>query len=588
MRASDATESRTAGQRRGSALSTVPTGPKVRLRALWRFVVVCSRLLPLGVAWLRDRRRFVLFGRPRRVDTETRRERARYLLDALVDLGPTFIKFGQMLSTRPDAVPEAYVDVLSELQDEVPPDDWAEIERVIEADLGPVEERFDAFDTDAISGASLGQVYTATVDGQRVAVKVLRPNIRSLVEADVRVIATVLPLLVRFAPEGQAFTLENLAEEFAATIREEMDYGHEAAMLAEIGANFADDPGVTTPSVLDSHSTDRVLTMTYVEGTKITEVEAIDEMGVDREALVERLEEAYIQMIVEDGVFHADPHPGNLAVQTDGTIVFYDFGMTGRVDDRTREHLLDFYVALATDDVDAVLDAFVAMGALDPEADRRLMRQVFELAIDQFRGEDLDEYRIEELFGEFQSELYDFPMRLPQNLAHIVRVTSVLEGVCRTLDPEFDFIDVITDYVRSRRDLGGDGGDVVGGVTERLAEQARASATSAVRVPTTFDRVLSILADGNASVRANFRDDTGLFGTLARRLVLGIGIAAALPLASLLYATGVEMAALVVIAATLPLSGLLVWSFRTRRNRSMQAMGDVAQRSFRNRRRSER
>ncbi|MDG5777003.1 AarF/ABC1/UbiB kinase family protein [Haloarculaceae archaeon H-GB1-1] len=516
-----------------------------------------------------------------------RRKRARYLLSTLVDLGPTFIKFGQMLSTRPDAIPEAYVEVLSELQDEVPPEDWSEIEPVIERELGPVADRFDDFDTEPISGASLGQVYTASVSGRDVAVKVLRPNIRGLVEADVRVIATLLPVLVRFAPESQSFTLENLAEEFAVTIREEMDYGHEAAMLEEIGKNFDDDPGVTIPEVVATHSTDRILTMTYVEGTKITDVDAIDAMGIDREDLVQRLEEAYIQMIVEDGVFHADPHPGNLAVQSDGTIVFYDFGMTGRVGPSTRSNMLDFYVAVATDDVDAALDAFVAMGALDPDADRTMMRQVFSLVLDSFRGQDVEQYRVEELFGEFQSELYDFPMRLPQDLAHVVRVTSVLEGVCRTLDPEFDFIDVITDYVRSRRDVGGEEEAVTEQVARRLAERARESASSAIRVPTKLDRGLSVLSEGDGSVQAQFHDETGLLATLAWRLVLGVGLAAAIPLASLLYAVGVETVALVVAAATIPLSGLLVLSFRTRRRRTVEAMGDVARRSVQNRRRGE-
>ncbi|MEA5386261.1 AarF/ABC1/UbiB kinase family protein [Haloarculaceae archaeon H-GB11] len=546
-----------------------------------------TSLFPLAVTWLRDRRRFVLFGRSRSVTDAERRKRARYLLSTLVDLGPTFIKFGQMLSTRPDAIPEAYVEVLSELQDEVPPEDWSEIEPVIERELGPVADRFDDFDTEPISGASLGQVYTASVSGRDVAVKVLRPNIRGLVEADVRVIATLLPVLVRFAPESQSFTLENLAEEFAVTIREEMDYGHEAAMLEEIGKNFDDDPGVTIPEVVATHSTDRILTMTYVEGTKITDVDAIDAMGIDREDLVQRLEEAYIQMIVEDGVFHADPHPGNLAVQSDGTIVFYDFGMTGRVGPSTRSNMLDFYVAVATDDVDAALDAFVAMGALDPDADRTMMRQVFSLVLDSFRGQDVEQYRVEELFGEFQSELYDFPMRLPQDLAHVVRVTSVLEGVCRTLDPEFDFIDVITDYVRSRRDVGGEEEAVTEQVARRLAERARESASSAIRVPTKLDRGLSVLSEGDGSVQAQFHDETGLLGTLAWRLVLGVGLAAAIPLASLLYAVGVETVALVVAAATIPLSGLLVLSFRTRRRRTVEAMGDVARRSVQNRRRGE-
>ena len=399
-----------------------PSGVRVTLRSYRRFVIVVWSFLPLLLAYARDSRRFLLFGGSRSVTEADRRRRAQYLLRTLLDLGPTFIKIGQILSTRPDVLPPTYIRVLSELQDRVPPDPWAEIEPVVERDVGPVDEVFDEFDTDPISGASLGQVYTAVADGERVAVKVRRPGIVERVEADLRVIQTLLPPIVRFAPPGQAFTMGNLAEEFETTIREELDYTHEAAMLTAVGENFADDPQVKIPRAIPHYSTGRVLTMEYVGGTKINDVDAIDGMGLDREALVRRLEETYIDMIIEHGLFQADPHPGNIAVQSDGTLVFYDFGVTGRLDAYTQETLFDFYIAVASNDIDAVIDAFIELEALDPGVDREWMREVFELVFESLRSGGVEVYEVRQIVTEFQGTLYEFPLRLPQNLALIVRV----------------------------------------------------------------------------------------------------------------------------------------------------------------------
>jgi len=506
----------------------------LRLRATWRLVVVFASFLPLLVTYARDRRRYLLVGGRRDVTPEMQVERARRLLDTLVGLGPTFIKVGQILSTRPDVLPGPYIAVLSELQDRVPPDDWPEVEPVIEADLGPVDEAFDAFDTDPISGASLGQVYTAELDGETVAVKVLRPNIRRRVEADLRVIRVLMPLLVRGAEPGQAFTLENLADEFAATIREEMDYVHERHMLQHVRANFADEPSIRIPRAIESHCDERVLTMEYVGGTKITDVETLDAKGIDRPTLVERLEEAYIRMILEDGIFHADPHPGNLAVQDDGTIVFYDFGITGRIDERLQDAIFEFYVAIARDDIDGVIDAFIEMGALDPTADRELMREMFQLVLDSFRGQDVEQYRVEQLVARFQEELYEFPLRLPQNLALIVRVTTVLEGVTRTLDPDIDLIELVTDYVREE-------GYAERGVREsidRAGDELRTISRALVTTPPKLERVLDQVERDAVTARTELRDEDGLLDELAAITVLGLVFAASVVAGLVLFVAG--------------------------------------------------
>jgi len=527
-------------------------------RAYWRFVVVVGQFFPLIISYARDRRRFVLFGRSRRVSAETRVRRAEKLLDTLLTLGPTFIKLGQLLSTRPDVLPPEYVDVLSQLQDEVPPAPWEEAREVIEDELGPVSEQFEEFDTDAISGASLGQVYGARIDGQPVAVKVRRPGIEALVNADLQVIRWTLPVLVRFVGEGRAFSLRNLADEFAETIREEMDYEREGRMLREIGSNFADTEGIRVPDLVASHSGPKVLTMEYVGGTKISKVDELDRKGLDRSALATTLQEAYLKMIVEDGVFHADPHPGNLAVQDDGTIVFYDFGMSDTVAPYVQDRIVDFYVAVANQDIDGILDTLVAMGTLSPDADRETMGEIMELAIEDARGQDIEQYRVNRILSQVEDTIYEFPFRLPRDLALVMRVATVVEGVCVTLDEGFDFIAVATDYLteqgyreESVRQILEEGGD-------RLREVARAS----VDIPPKLDSVLNRADRGNLTVRAELRDPEDMLDRLAWRLIYGVVLGASIVAAALLYPDAQLAAAVPLVVAT----GTLLLLYRSLRS----------------------
>jgi len=548
------------------------------LRSYRRFVAVVWQFLPLLWGYLRDRRRYVLFGGRRRVTSEMRVARARRLLDSLLTLGPTFIKLGQLLSTRPDVLPPEYVEVLADLQDRVPPANWEDARVVLEDELGDVDERFDDFDTDAISGASLGQVYRAKVDGDEVAVKVRRPDIEDLVNADLRVIRWTLPVIVRFVGESRAFSLRNLADEFAKTIREEMDYGREAEMLAEIRGNFADDPNVVIPEVYDTHSSSRVLTMEYIPGTKISDVEELDRRGVDRSQVAETVERAYLQMIIEDGVFHADPHPGNLAVRDDGAVVFYDFGMSGRVDAFVQEKIVDFYIAVANQDIDAILDALIEMGTLSPEADRATMADVMELAIQDARGEDIETYRVQQIVGKVEDTIYEFPLRLPSNLALVLRVATVVEGVCVTLDSDFDFITVATEYLTEQ----GYREESIRQYAEETADQFQRSAQSAVRVPPKLESALDRVEREDLHVRADIEDGDGVIDRLARRVVLGLVFATSVPTTALLYTEADLLAAGVMGAFTFAVGAGLYRSFRKRSG--MRAAPQFTRQNLRDRR----
>ncbi len=506
-------------------------------------------------------------------------------------LGPTFIKLGQLLSTRPDVLPPAYIDVLSALQDDVPPAEWAEAKVVLEDELGgPLEDHFAAFETDAISGASLGQVYRARVDpevvadggtagedgegaigtdeppvtvaaddaGREVAVKIRRPNIEELVNADLRVIKWSLPILLTFVDESRSFSLENLADEFSKTIREEMDYEREAAMLREIRTNFAGDDRFVIPDVIESHSGPRVLTMEYVEGTKINDVEELERKGIDRTRLSENLERAYLQMIIEDGVFHADPHPGNLAVTDDGRIVFYDFGMSGRVDSFVQEKIVDFYVAVANQDIDGILDALIEIGTLSPDADRGVMAEVMEIAIQDARGEDVEQYRINQIVGQIEDSIYVFPFRLPKNLALVLRVATVVEGVCVTLDPEFDFIDTATNYLTEQ----GYREETARQYVRETGQQLRRTGESLTRLAPKTERALDRLDRDDLFVRIGVEDEGDVFATFAKRLIYGMLLTMSLFSMGVLYALGAPEASVVAAVFSFAVSIQLYRSFR--------------------------
>ena len=549
----------------------------MNLRAYWRFVVVTIRFLPLFVAYLRDRNRFIFFGRSRQVSAETRRKRAQALLDTLLTLGPTFIKLGQLLSTRPDVLPPEYIEEFEELQDRVPPADWERAREVVEDELGPVDQVFAEFDTESISGASLGQVYLAETEDGQVAVKVRRPGVKDLVESDLRVIRWSLPILMYFVGEARAFSLETLADEFDKTIREEMDYGREAEMLQEIRDNFADDERVRIPAVDEARSTDRVLTMEYVPGTKITNLDQLDDRKVDRTELAETLQRAYLQMIIEDGVFHADPHPGNLAVQDDGTLVFYDFGMSGYVDPFIQDKIVDFYVAVADQNIDGILDTLVEMGTLSPSADRKVMSEVLELAIADARGEDIEQYRVQQIIQQVEDTIYDFPFRLPADLALVLRVATVVEGVCVTLDEDFDFIDVATTYLREQGFLA----DTARGYVEDRVDEVQEAAKSAVRTPPKLEEALNLAINDDLQVEVDLRDSEDIVGRLTRRLIYGIVFASAVLSTSILYAVGEQLGAAVTAGIAVTVVVLLWYSFR--RKRGLRAQPQFTRQSMRER-----
>nr|WP_240452021.1 AarF/UbiB family protein [Halostella salina] len=353
------------------------------MRLLRRYLVVVFRFLPFTLAFLRDRRRFILFGSRRQVADKTHRQRAERIRDAMLELGPAFIKVGQVLSTRPDIVPPIYADVFGTLQNEVPEDAGGDPKQVLADELG---DELDQSTLEPIAGGSLAYVYTADYRDERIALKVRRPGLKPVIERDLRVIQGLIPLVSLFASERQQYSIENAADDFEDIILDELDFDREGAIMADIRENFADDGRVVVPEVYEHLSSERVLAMEYQTGRKITDDGAFDDVDVTPHEMATRIIKVYLEMGLVDGVFHADPHPGNLAVTDDGCLLLFDFGMSERISASVQEDIIALYRALVRRDVDDLVDALIALDVLEPHVNRAEVGRVLELVIDNLEG----------------------------------------------------------------------------------------------------------------------------------------------------------------------------------------------------------
>ncbi len=370
-------------------------------------------------------------------------------LNAFISLGPTFIKLGQVLSARPDLLPKEYLSSFQKLQDEVPAAPFESVKAVIERNVGDISEVFDEFDRTAISGASLGQVYLAEYRGRKVAVKVNRPNVEYVLKRDLMVIKRLLKLARGRIENFLYISVSNVINDFSTRIYDEIDYRQEAENSRRIARNLSGKDSVIVPEIVDELSSKEVLVLEYRKGIKITDIEELKKTDVDLKRLAFRVDLLFMRMLLRDDIFHADPHPGNISITPDGKIILYDFGMVGTLDRKTRFNLLSLYDGLVNTDPDAIMDSLIAMGALSPAANRAIMRRSMEMAIASFQGRNPEEAEITELFEIANNVIFEFPFRLPRTLVLYMRMSSLLEGVCRQLDPEFKFVKVLRQLLYS-------------------------------------------------------------------------------------------------------------------------------------------
>lgn len=388
-----------------------------------------------------------LLGHPRRAVPYTPPEHLRM---ALEDLGTTFIKLGQIISTRADLLPPEYQAELAKLQDQAPPIPTEEVEAIIVAELGrPVETLFSCFERTPLAAASIGQVHAATLpDGTEVVVKVRRPGVVEQVETDLEILRNLAAAAARRWELADRYDLVGLAEEFAQTLRAEMDYIREGRSAERFAANFARDPSVHIPRVFWDTTTSRVLTLERIRGIKIDDVRALDAAGIDRPALAERAARVLLKMVFDDGFFHADPHPGNFFIESDGRIGLIDFGMVGTVDEHMQEQLVGLLLAITSEDANALVDALLDLGVAGRRIDRELLRRDLEHLLSRYYGRPLGEIELGPLLGEALDIVRRHSLRLPPNLALLFKTVIMSEGLGARIDPSFRLTTVLVPYAQ--------------------------------------------------------------------------------------------------------------------------------------------
>lgn len=389
-------------------------------------------------------------------EAENQGKRAAQLRTVLTELGPTFIKVGQALSTRPDLVRQDFMDELTKLQDSLPPFSNEIAFYTIEKELGRTPEEIYTFiSPEPVAAASLGQVYRARLySGDEVAVKVQRPNLIPTITRDLFLMRWAASWLAPFLPLNLGHDLTLIVDEFGTKLFEEIDYVNEGRNAERFAANFQDDPTVKVPSIYWRYSNHRVLTLEWLNGFKLTDTERARQAGLDVNKLVEIGVTSGLRQLLEFGFFHADPHPGNLFGMPDGRMAYIDFGMMDQLDQETKETLVDSVVHLINQDYQNLAYDFVKLGFLAPETDIRPIIPAIERVLGNALGAKVRDFNFKTITDQFSELMFEYPFRIPAKFALIIRSLITQEGLALTLDPDFKIVDIAYPYVARRLLMG--------------------------------------------------------------------------------------------------------------------------------------
>ena len=388
--------------------------------------------------------------RRNRLEKLSRAERVRM---ACEELGPTYIKFGQILSTRPDLVPVDFIKELSKLQDNVPSSPFGEIIKIIESELGaPPEDIFDFFDKTPLASASIGQVYRATLkDGEEVAVKVQRPGIKKVIEVDLEIMLHLATLVERHVEEMSLHQPVKIVEEFARTLEKEIDYTIEATSMERIACNFLNDLTIYVPKVFRNTTTESILTTEFVEGIKVSEIDRLEKAGLDRKLIAVRGADIVLKQIIKHGFFHADPHPGNIFVLPDNVICLLDFGMTGSVDRRTREDFIDLTESVVSRNESQATQVLLKLTYWDEDPNIRLLEKDVADFMGRHLYKPLKDIKIGKLLHNLLELAFQHRLRIPPDIFLMLKAFSAVEGVGLILDPDFDMIEKAAPFIKEAK-----------------------------------------------------------------------------------------------------------------------------------------
>jgi len=382
-----------------------------------------------------------LFTDTEKIDPLTAGARIRRVIE---ELGPTYVKIGQIASTRADIIPEEILKELEKLQDDVPSFSFEQVTTILEEELGsPLNEVFSWIDEKAIAAASIGQVHRAQLrTGELVAVKVQRPQIKAMIETDLEILLDLATLAERRMERMERLQLRDVVEEFAKSLRNELDYSIEARNAEKIAKQFKKDPTIHIPAIYWDYSTRTVLTMEFVEGLKLTQFEEIKEKGYDRKAIAEHLVQSVFQQVLIEGFFHADPHPGNIFLLSDGVISLIDFGMVGRLTADMKQNLASMVIAMMRQNTESMLKAVLRIGIVPDEVNLPLLTS----DVDELREMYVDVPMSRISLGEAISNLFKVAfrhrIRIPSDFTLLAKCFLTLEGIVEKLDPQLSMMDM--------------------------------------------------------------------------------------------------------------------------------------------------
>jgi len=475
---------------------------KHKLKRSWRGRVILKVLIRFiwDFFWLKFQRVFRGIGVVDSLRPELYRRQAIRLRETAILLGGLWVKLGQFFSTRVDLLPREYTEELSKLQNEVPSEEVAGIVQEIESEFGkPIAEIFSSFEEKVLAAASLGQVHKAFLPtGELVAVKVLRPGIEEVIKSDLKTLQNILLLVEMVTNWGRRYDLPALYREFSVTLLSELDYIQEGNNCERFLANLTAESRVKIPRVYWSHTTQRVLTIEYIEGFKITNVEQWKNV-VTTKQVVSQLVEIYITQILEQGFFHADPHPGNILILPDGSIGLVDFGMVGQVTATDKQNLKSLVVALVTKNSPGMVKAFLELGFLRPETDAVVVRRALDHILERVHDMPLGKFTNEqwvEIMHQFEEVVRAEPFQIPSAFIFLGRTVGTLFGLCVYLQPETQFFSLLEPHMK-RLTQTDDSGDA----WEQYQKKTAAFIGTLLDIPGLLQRTLSLAEQGNLHLK---------------------------------------------------------------------------------------
>lgn len=417
-----------------------------------------------------------------------------WIRETFLDLGPTFIKLGQLFSTRSDLFPAELVEELSKLQDRVPAFGYEQVEEIVEEDFGKtITELFRNFDPVPLAAASLGQVHKAKLySGEEVVVKIQRPGLRKLFDIDLTIAKGIARFFQNHPEWGRNRDWMGIYDECCKILWKEIDYVNEGRNADTFRRNFREEDWVIVPRIYWRYTSFRVLALEYLPGIKISHYEALEAAGLDRKVIARLGAKAYLQQLLNNGFFHADPHPGNLAVNPDGALIFYDFGMMGEIKSGIREKLLETLFGIAQKDANRIVASLIEMGALVPTDDMSPVRRSIQYMLDNFMDKPFETQSIALISDDLYEIAYNQPFRFPATFTFVMRAFSTLEGVGRGLDPEFNFMEVAQPFAMQLMS-NGNHPETTNSIISELSRQAVQVSSTALGLPRRIEETIEKL-----------------------------------------------------------------------------------------------